>query len=173
MTLAGVEIVNIDIQALAASYTVDTANYSGVTNLTISRTDPVIGGNTLNGGNNVFVNNVDVANTPTITTGAGVTDFRADFDSAASDGATLNLDTINGSVDINDGAATVNANGTATGNIVIDDEAGVVNATAVTVNASATTGNVNIGNMGDHLRWCGDLQCPAATRTERQEVNNN
>jgi hypothetical protein len=166
LTLAGVEIVNIDIQALAASYTVDTANYSGVTNLTISRTDPVIGGNTLNGGNNVFVNNVDVANTPTITTGAGVTDFRADFDSAASDGATLNLDTIIGSVDINDGAATVNANGTATGNIVIDDEAGVVNATAVTVNASATTGNVNIGNTGATTFFDGAVTVNAAAATQ-------
>jgi len=166
LTLAGVEIVNIDIQALAASFTVDTANYSGVTNLTISRTDPVIGGNTLNGGNNVFVNNVDNANTPTITAGTGVTDFRVDFDSAASDGVTLNLDTITGSIDVNDGAATVNAGGTATGNIVIDDEAGVVNATAVTVNAAATTGNVSIGNSAGNTFFDGPVTVNAAAAAQ-------
>jgi Ca2+-binding RTX toxin-like protein len=147
-TSTNVENINIDIQALTASITVDTANMSGVTNLTVSRTNPVVGGVTLNGGDNVVVSNVDVDNTPTITTGAGVVAFDATYDAATEDGVTFNIDTATGAIDINGGGGTVNAGGVTSATIDLDDEAGATNTTALILNAAAATGTINIGQAG-------------------------
>jgi hypothetical protein len=143
-TARNIERINLEVQDLATSVTINTANYSGVTNLTISRTNPTVSGATLTGGDEIVVSNVDFDNTPTLTTGAGIADIDVTFDGASDDGATLNFDSVTETIDVADGAATINA-ANAIGNITVGDKTSTTNTTAVVVNAAATIGTISIG----------------------------
>jgi len=144
LQVTNVETINYDIQALTATMTVNTADIKANTALNISRTDPTISGTTLNGGDNVTVSNVDVDNTPVINITTAIVDLTVGFDGYTEDGVVITADTMTGDVDINDGAATLNAAAT-TGDIAIDDENTTNdNTTAVVVNA-ANASDIDVG----------------------------
>ena len=133
----------MDIQALGATITLDTASITGNTALNITRTDPTIGGTTLNGGDNVTVDNVDSANTPTININSAIGVLTVNHDGATADGTVINAATMTGNITVTGGAATMNAAAT-TGDLVLNDEAGQVNATPVVINTAAAT-DIDVG----------------------------
>ena len=141
--IASVETINVDIQALGATITLDTASITGNTALNITRTDPTIGGTTLNGGDNVTVDNVDSANTPTININSAIGVLTVNHDGATADGTVINAATMTGNITVTGGAATINAAAT-TGDLVLNDEAGQVNATPVVINTAAAT-DIDVG----------------------------
>ena len=106
-TATNIENIDITINNLGA-ITVDAANITGATALTVSRGDVVVGGATLTGNKAVRIDNVDSSQIGSITVGAGTT--TVDINSAATDAAghVINADVATGAITV-DGAATINA----------------------------------------------------------------
>jgi len=156
LTLSGIENVNITINEIAATaaQTVTAANFSGVTNLTVTKGDVVVGGSTISGNKAIVINNVDASDVAKITT-AGTT-TTVNITQATKAGVVVDADNASGNVTVV-GAATVNAAGAGTGDTVtvqalndatedakdvsITTNAAVVNTTANTLNF---TGNINV-----------------------------
>ena len=158
-TVQSVENVNLNINALAATVTIDAANYTGVNNLTITRGDLSVGGSTLTGSKTVDVTNVNGEEVTTITTAGTTTAVNITQQDKA--GVTLNVDNASGSIAVT-GAATVNAAGAGAGDSVTITaftlaEAGgtatgevAENSKAVTVNTGAASVVTAVGG-GNHL----------------------
>jgi len=106
-TATNIETIDISLNAIAA-ITLDVANYSGVSSLTVTKGDVSLGGATLTGNKAVTITNYDGVGVASVTVGAGTT--TVDIDSAGTDaaGGILNLDTATGAVTFA-GASTVNA----------------------------------------------------------------
>ena len=138
-TATNIETIDITLNALGP-LAVDTANYAGVTSLTVTRGDVLVGGTTLTGNKVVQVTNVSSGAIGSITAGAGTTNL--DINSAATDlaGHIINADVATGTVTV-DGAATINA--AAAARVDID---------AATNTAPAETGKATLINAAAALR---------------------
>jgi Ca2+-binding RTX toxin-like protein len=159
-TVQSVENINLNINSLTAAVTVDATNYSGVTNLTVTRGDLTIGGANLTGNKQIDITGLDGTDVTTVTTGAATTIVNLTQQGAS--GVTLNADTASGAVTVV-GAATVNAAGAGIGDTVTvtaqtQAQAGgtaaleaVANANAVTVNTGAATVVLADGGGGELL----------------------
>jgi len=167
-TATNIETIDISLNAIAA-ITLDVANYSGVSSLTVTKGDVLLGGATLTGNKAVTIDNYDGVAVSSVTVGAGTT--TVNIDSAATDaaGGVLNLDTATGAVTF-EGASTVNAalstdvrmDGMGLATAAETGKATVINAAAagrvdthadltgaITVNAAAATDvNINDGQGG-------------------------
>jgi len=110
-TATNVENIALNLNGIGA-LVVDAANMSGVSSLTVTRGDVVVGGTTLAGNRAVKVNNVDGADVAKITSGAGTTsvDVNADGTIAATgkSGIVVDADTATTTVAV-DFNATINA----------------------------------------------------------------
>ena len=106
-TASNIENINLTLNSLGG-IPVDLVNVTGVTALTVTRGDVIVGGSTLAGNKAVSLTNYDSANIGSLTVGAGTT--TVNVDSAALDvtGHVLNLDAASGAITV-DGAATINA----------------------------------------------------------------
>ena len=147
--VTNVENVNIIAQSVAA-LEVFAGNMTGVTNLTVTRADLVVGDATIAGNKAVVVFGADAADVATVTTGAGTTN--ATVIQATTAGLTVNADTASGDVSVT-GAATINASGQGTGdtltvavlsNATQDAKAVAVTTTAEDVVIGAFTGTINV-----------------------------
>lgn len=125
-TVSGIETINIDIASVAdAPFNAD--SFSGVKELTVSRSNPVLGGASITGNKEVTVNQVDASKIAKITVGAGTT-IVAVNQTAATDpsksktGVVVNADEASGAVTVT-GAATISAKST-DGTVRVDGIAG-------------------------------------------------
>jgi len=144
-TAQNIENINLNINSLADPVNIDAANYTGVTNLTVTRGDLSVGGSTLTGSKTVDVVNVNGEQVSTITTAGSTTDVTVVQQDGS--GVTLNVDNASGGVTVT-GAATVNAAGAGAGDTVqltamTLAESGGTAATEVAANSKAV--NVNTG----------------------------
>ncbi|NJD39904.1 MAG: hypothetical protein FIA89_16535 [Geobacter sp.] len=131
-TITNIENVNMSVSNVAV-VAVDATNFSGVKNLTVTRTDAVIGGSTIVGNKAVDVNALNADNVLKVTTGAGTTNVDIDQDTKA--GVTIEAATATGTMTV-EGAATINADN-ATGAFDINDMNDTTeDAKAITINAA-------------------------------------
>jgi Ca2+-binding RTX toxin-like protein len=156
-TSTNIENIVMNLNGIGA-LVVDATNTSGVSNLTVTRGDVVVGGTTLAGNKAVRVNNVDTAEVAKITSGVGTTsvDINADGTIAATgkSGVVVDANTATTTVAV-DFNATINAANAVT-SVAIDGaaytaaaelaKASVINAAkAATVTTHANlTGSVEI-----------------------------
>jgi hypothetical protein len=156
-TATNIENIAINLNGIGA-LAVDAQNISGVSNLTVTRGDVIVGGTTLAGDKTVVVNKVDGAEVAKITTGAGTTslDINAEAAIAATgkSGIVVDADTATTTVAVNFNS-TINAANAVT-SVAIDGAAytaaaelakpSVINAAkAATVTTHANlTGSVEI-----------------------------
>jgi hypothetical protein len=106
-TATNIETIDISLNAIGA-ITLDVANYSGVSSLTVTKGDVSLGGATLTGNKAVTISNYDGVGVASVTVGAGTTTVDIDSGIADAAGGVLNLDTATGAVTFA-GASTVNA----------------------------------------------------------------
>ena len=156
LTLQNIENVNITVSSVSAVTAADATNFSGVQNLTVTKTDVVVGGSSIVGDKAVTVTAVDASKVAKVTTGAGTK--AVSVTQATKAGATIDATTATGTIAVT-GAGTVLADTTATtvtitalGDTTEDAKALTVNAAkassvttasgftgVVTVNAAAAT----------------------------------
>jgi hypothetical protein len=138
-TATNIETIDVTLNGLGA-LTIDAANITGNTSLTVTRGDVLVGGATLTGNKVVQVTNASSGDIGSITAGAGTTNV--DINSAATDlaGHIINADVATGNVTV-DGAATINA-----------ALAARVDIDAVTNTAVAQTGKASDINAAAALR---------------------
>lgn len=145
LTVLNIENVNAELSNTAA-VALDATNYSGVKNLTVTRTDLSVGGSTITGNKEVQVTGLNGDSVKAVTAGAATTNLTVT--QATKAGTTVNGDTATGTVTVT-GAATINA-AAATGAVTVNTLGNTTeDAKAVTVNAakasSVTTGALFTG----------------------------
>jgi hypothetical protein len=124
----------------------DAANLTGVTNLTITKGDVVIAGSTLTGNKTVTITNLSGIEVANVNMGTGTTGNVSVTQAVTAAGTTVGADVTTGTVSVL-GAATVNAASSTnvtmggTGNATQDAKATTVNAAAATV--------INVGSNTD------------------------
>lgn len=172
-TLTGIENVNLTI-ASATAVNSTAANMSGVKNLTVTMTNPVVGGVTLNGNKVVDVRDVDASKVAKVTAGAGTTNLNVV--QVTKSGVTVDGDTATGAVTVT-GTGTVNV-AAAVGAVTVTpiDTARsttfVENTKPITVNAAAAAGNVLIEASAGSRKFAGPITVNAAT-TKSVVINND
>ncbi len=137
-TSTNIETIDITLNNLGA-LAIDAANITGVTSLTISRGDVVVGGATLTGNKAVSVTNADASQIGSISVGTGTTTVNIDSAAADKAGHVLNLDNATGAITV-DGAATINAASSTSVQIdAVTNTATAETGKASTINAAAAT----------------------------------
>jgi Ca2+-binding RTX toxin-like protein len=171
-TVQNIENVNLNINSLTANVNVDATNFTGVSNLTVSRGDITIGGATLTGASQVDVIALDATDVAKVTT-AGTVGI-VNVTQATKSGVVIDADNATGAVTVV-GAATVNAAGMGVGDTLTvtagtNAQMGgtaalraVENAKAVTVDTNAAI--VTIANGAGTGVFTGviNVTAPAAT----------
>lgn len=105
--VANVENINVTISAVnGTNPTVDAANFSGVTKLTVTGSDVSVGGTTIAGDKDIIVNNVTSSKVASVVAGAGTK--AVTVVQATTAGVTVDASTATGAQAIT-GAATLNA----------------------------------------------------------------
>jgi hypothetical protein len=144
-TAQGIENINLNINSVGAP-SLDAANLTGVTNLTITKGDVVIAGSTLTGNKTVTITNLSGIEVANVNMGTGTTGNVSVTQAVTAAGTTVGADVTTGTVSVL-GAATVNAASSTnvtmggTGNATQDAKATTVNAAAATV--------INVGSNTD------------------------
>ena len=157
-TATNIETIDITLNNLGA-LTVDAANITGATSLTVTRGDVVVGGSTLAGNKAVRVDNADASQIGSITVGAGTT--TVDINSAAADkaGHVLNANNATGAITV-DGAATINAASSTDVRIdAVSNTAVAETGKASVINAAAAT------TVTTHADLTGSIEINAAKAT--------
>jgi len=143
LRITKVENVNVSIANTAAKV-VDAENFTGISNLTVTRADVTVAGSTITGNKAVSVTHVDGVEIAKITTGAGTTTVAVDQSAGtiteSKAGTVVDAATATGTVTVT-GAATVTAGTTGTGNKVTvqainDASLTAENAKAVSITAA-------------------------------------
>lgn len=172
-TFTGVENVNLTI-ASASAVNSTAANMAGVKNLTVTMTNPVVGGATLNGNKVVDIRNLDASKVAKVTAGAGTTDLNVVQVTKA--GVTVDGGTATGAVTVT-GAATINVEA-AVGAVTVTpintarSTTFVENTKAISLNAAAAAGNVLIQASAGSYKFAGPITVNAAT-TKSVVINND
>jgi hypothetical protein len=147
--ITNVETVNMNVGSTAA-LEISAQNMTGVSNLTITKTNVVVGGTEITGNKALVVFGLDASDVATVTAGAGTTTMNVTQVTKA--GTTVNADAASGNVTVA-GAATVNAAGAGTGDAVAmtvlsnateDAKAVTVTTGAENVNLGAFTGTISV-----------------------------
>lgn len=159
LTSINIESVNYNLNALGA-LTVDATNLAGVTELTITRGDVVVGGSTLTGDKTVRVDGVDGSKIAKITVGTGTTTVDINGSSTKSAGTVVNADNAKTTVNV-DGAATVNA-ANATGTVAID---AVSNTTSAQTAKATVINAAKAATVTTHADLTGSIEINAAKAT--------
>lgn len=133
----GVENINITLSAVGA-LSVAADLFTGVNNLTVTRTDLIVGGSTIVGDKSVTVTGVDATEVVAITTGAGT---KAVSVTQTAAGVTLNADTATGTIAVT-GAGTINAANAATTVAITAIGDTTEDAVALTINAAKAATSV-------------------------------
>jgi Ca2+-binding RTX toxin-like protein len=155
ITVANVESVNLTVASTATEDN-NVSDFSGVKNLTVTRTNLTVGGSSIAGDKSVTVSAVDASKIAAVTAGASTTNVTVT--QATKAGVVVNADAATGNTTVV-GAATVNAAGAGAGDTITvtafnDAQAGtaakaaVENAKAVSVTTGAATVTVE-GNDAD------------------------
>jgi Ca2+-binding RTX toxin-like protein len=145
-TSQGIENLNLNINSLTDPATIDASNFSGVTNLTVTKGDVVISGSTLTGSKTVDITNLSGTGVAKVTMGAGTTGAVDIAQAVTAAGTVVDADVTTGTILVL-GASTVNAaNSTSvttggTGNAVQDAKATTINAAKATI--------INVGSNTD------------------------
>jgi hypothetical protein len=137
LTVTKIETVNVNIASTTAK-SVDATNFSGVSNLTVTRSDVSVAGSTITGDKSVGVTRVNATNVAKVTTGAGTTGAVTVDQTLATAvnsiaGVTLDATTATGAVTLT-GAGTVLA-GASTTTVTVQ----AINAAVTTQNAKAVS----------------------------------
>jgi Ca2+-binding RTX toxin-like protein len=171
-TFQNIENIDFTVQSLTAGVPVLADNYSGVSNLTVTRGDVTIGGTVLTTNKAVNIDNVDSADIAKITIGAGTTTVNVDQTPGA--GVTIDADAASGAVTIV-GAANVNAAGQGAGDTLsitalTTAQAGgtaaleaAANAKAMDLTTNAATVTIANGAGGETLDGVMTINAPAAS----------
>jgi len=165
-TITNIENVNLNISS-ATAVTSTAANMSGVKNLTVTMSNPVVGGATLIGNKAVTVSNLDASKVAKVTAGAGTTDLSVTqvtkagvvVDGGNATGAIALTGAGTANVDAATGAVTVTAINTARSASFVE------NTKAVTINAAATTGDILVDASAGSYKFAGAVTVNAANTT--------
>jgi hypothetical protein len=166
-TSSNIETIDVTINNLNGSRTVDTANFTGVTGgLTVTRGDVVVGGATLTGGRAIVIDNADSSALGSITAGAATSSLTVTSAGTDLAGHVVNADAVTTTVSV-DGAATINA-ALATGTVAIDN---TTNAAAAENVKASVINAANATTVTTHVDLTGTIEINAASATT-VTVNN-
>ena len=144
---------------------VDGQNCSGVTNLTVTRGDVVVGGVSLTGNKTLDINNIDASEVAKITAGAGTTSVNIDAEGAIAAtgkaGLILEADTATTTVDVDLGASTINAANALT-RVAID---GAVYTGAAELAKPSIINAAKAATVTSHANLTGTVEINAAAAT--------